>query len=194
MTDADAPRSLPLADDEPVVWSGRPRLSAAGPAVLVGLVVAAVGVAWWAVPASPAALRLPVAVAAIGLGLAVPAVALVSLANTRYAVTDRAAYLKRGVLGRRVSRARLSMVKNTAHRQSVTGALFGYGTVELETAGTSFAFRRVDDPASVRAVVDDRVGGSADDEGSIPGSPAEWRAVREEVRAIRAAFERRVGR
>ncbi|QLG61795.1 PH domain-containing protein [Halorarum salinum] len=189
MTDADVPRSLPLADDEPVVWSGRPRLSAAGPAVLVGLLVATVGVAWWVVPADGMALPLPVAVAAILLGVAIPAVALVSLVNVRYAVTDRAAYVKRGVLGRRVSRARLAMVENTAYRQSVTGSLFGYGVVELETAGTSFAFRRVDDPGAVRAVVDERTGGTGDEEGGIPGSLAEWRAVREEVRALRSAFE-----
>jgi uncharacterized membrane protein YdbT with pleckstrin-like domain len=196
MTAADVPPSLPLADDEAVVWTGRPRLSAAAPSAVVGLVVAAIGVGWWASPTASAfgLARLPplVAVASVLLGLSIPAVTLLSLVNRRYALTDRAAYVKRGVLGRSVARARLAKVENTAFTQSVTGSLFGYGTVQLQTAGTSFAFRRVDDPAAVRALVDENAGGeSAAAEAGIPGSLAEWRAVREEVRALRAAFERR---
>ncbi|WP_313694831.1 PH domain-containing protein [Halorarum halobium] len=189
MTDAEAPPALPLADDEPVGWTGRPRLSAAIPSALVGFVVAVVGVGWWALPAVSTRPPLLLVVAAVLLGVTVPAVSLLSLVNTRYVVTDRAAYVKRGVLGRRVSRARLAKVENTAYRQSVTGSLFGYGTVELQTAGGSFTFRRVDDPASVRATVDERTGGSGDADEPVPGSLREWRAVREEVRALRAGFE-----
>lgn len=188
-TEADVPPSLPLAEDEAVRWSGRPRLSAAGPAAFVGLVVAAVGVGWWALPAAPVRPPIPVVLAIVLLGAAIPATTVLSLVNTRYAVTDRAAYVKRGVLGRTVSRARLVMVENTAYTQSVTGSLFGYGTVELQTAGASFAFRRVDDPAAVRAIVDEHADGSTAAGDAIPGSVAEWQAVREEVRALRAAFE-----
>lgn len=194
MTDDDAPASLPLAADEPVIWSGRPRLSAAAPSVLVGSIVAAVGVGWWALPAEPTRLSLPVAVAAVLLGVAIPAASVLSILNTRYALTDRAAYVKRGVLGRSVARARLAKVENTAYAQSVTGSLFGYGTVELQTAGASFGFRRVDDPASVRALVDEHAGGGRSASDAIPGSLAEWEAVREEARALRAAFERRPSR
>ncbi|QLG27268.1 PH domain-containing protein [Halorarum halophilum] len=188
-TGTDVPASLPLAEDETVRWRGRPRLSAAGPAAFVGLVVAAVGVGWWALPAAPVRPPIPVVIAVVLLGVAIPATTLLSLVNTRYAVTDRAAYVKRGVLGRTVSRARLVKVENTAYSQSVTGSLFGYGTVELQTAGASFAFRRVDDPAGVRAIVDEHAGGSTAESDEIPGSIAEWRAVREEVRALRSAFE-----
>ena len=188
-TGTDVPASLPLAEDEAVRWSGRPRLSAAGPAAFVGLAIAAVGVGWWVLPAPPVRPPFPVVLAVVLLGIAIPATTLLSLANTRYAVTDRAAYVKRGVLGRTVSRARLVKVENTAYTQSVTGSLFGYGTVELQTAGTSFAFRRVDDPAGVRAFVDEHAGGSSAEGDAIPGSVAEWRAVREEVRALRSAFE-----
>ena len=191
MTDDDAPASLPLADDEAVIWNGRPRLSAAAPSVLIGVVVATVGVGWWALPAEPARLSLPVAVAAVLLGVAIPTASVLSILHTRYALTDRAAYVKRGVLGRSVARARLAKVENTAYAQSVTGSLFGYGTVELQTAGTSFAFRRVDDPASVRALVDEHTGGGRSAPDAIPGSLAEWEAIREEARALRAAFERR---
>lgn len=198
MTDADGgadgvPPAVPLADDESALWTGRPRLSAAFPAGVVGLLVAAGGLALAVGPAGEAGgVGVAVAALAVVLGAAIPALSVLSLVNTRYVLTDRAASVKTGIVGRRVVRARLSMVENTAYRQSVTGSLFGYGTVTIETAGGDVAFRRVDDPRDVRGLVDAHTRGTSEDDRvspAIPGSLDSWRAVREEVRLLRAAFE-----
>ncbi|MFC7096489.1 PH domain-containing protein [Halobaculum marinum] len=194
MTDDDAtpvPEAVPVADDESVLWTGSPRLSAAAPAAVVGLLVAGIGLAVAVGPAATDALGLGVAALSVLVGASIPALSVLSLVNTRYVLTDRAASVKRGVVGRRVVRARLSMVENTASAQSATGALFGYGTVTLETAGGGVSFRRVDDPQAVRRLVDERTRGEREDEGaSIPGTLDSWRAVRAEVRLLRTALER----
>ncbi|MFC6785836.1 PH domain-containing protein [Halobaculum halobium] len=184
----DAPDAVPVADDESVLWTGTPRLSAAVPAVFVGVVVAGAGMAIAVGPVATSRLGLGIAAVAILVGLAVPGIAVLSLTNTRYVLTDRAASVKTGIVGRRVVRARLSMVENSAYEQSVTGSLFGYGTVTLETAGGGVSFRRVDDPQGVRALVGEHAGGDADE--SIPGSTNSWRRVREEVQLLRSAVER----
>lgn len=189
--DGAVPSSVTVDDDEVVRWTGRPRLSAAAPAGLVGLLVAGGGMAVAVGPAAASRFGLGIAAIAVLVGLAIPGLALLSLANTRYVLTDRAASVKTGIVGRRVVRARLSMVENTAYEQSVTGSLFGYGTVRLETAGGDIAFRRVDGPQAVRSLVDERtVAGRQRATESIPGSIDSWRAVREEVGRLRSAIER----
>ncbi|WP_435125065.1 PH domain-containing protein [Halobaculum sp. D14] len=182
--DAAVPDAVSLADDESVLWTGRPRLSAAIPAGVVGVLFVAGGVAA-AVAGQPDAAFIVGGLLLALVGVAVPAGALLSLTNTRYVVTDRAAYVKTGVVGRSVARARLATVQNSAYSQSLTGSLFGYGTVDLQTAGGSFAFRRVDDPRDVRTRIDRRIGGDDD----LPGTASQWRAVLEETAALRRALE-----
>jgi hypothetical protein len=85
----------------------------------------------------------------------------------------------------RVTEAPLSKVQNSALSQGVAGSLLGYGTVTLEVAGgDDLAFRRIEDPAAVRPLVDR-------ERDPIPGSVEQWRAVLAEVRALRRAVERR---
>lgn len=192
MTSDDVPDAVPVADDETVLWTGQPRLSAALPAAFVGVVVAGVGMAIAVGPAADTGSGLAVGALAALVGLAIPALAVLSLVNTRYVLTDRAASVKTGIVGRRVERARLAMVENSSYEQSATGSLFGYGTVTLETAGGGVSFRRVDDPSRVRSLVDDHAGGRNDDQrgDTIPGSLDSWQAVREEVSLLRLALER----
>ncbi|UIO99209.1 PH domain-containing protein [Halobaculum sp. CBA1158] len=189
-TREDVPEAVTLADDETVLWTGRPRLSASIPAAVVGVAVAVVGLGVAVGPAATATAAPALAALAVLVGLAIPGLAVLSLANTRYVLTDRAASVKRGVVGRRVARARLATVENSAYEQSITGSLFGYGTVTLETAAAGVSFRRVDDPQAVRALVDEHAGNDGDSRESIPGSIDAWRAVREEVGRLRATIER----
>jgi uncharacterized membrane protein YdbT with pleckstrin-like domain len=185
------PASVTVDDDEAVLWTERPRVSAAAPAGLVGLLVAAAGMAVAVGPAATSRFGLAIAALAVLVGLAIPGLAVLSLVNTRYVLTDRAALVKTGIVGRRVVRARLSMVENTAYQQPIAGSLFGYGTVTLETAGGDVSFRRVDDPQAVRSLVDEHTrSGPEAAAASIPGSIDAWRAVREEARLLRAALER----
>lgn len=173
--------------DEDVLWSGRPRTTSALPAVAVGVGLAVVGVAGAATQSQFAV------VAALALlvpfGLLVAGWAYLQVVRTRYVVTDRALYKRTGVLSRRVQRVSLGRVQNSAFTQGVLGTAFDYGTVSVEAAGGgAIAFADIDDPREVRALVEKQVGG-----GELPGTLAQWQAVRDEVRALRGAFERRGG-
>lgn len=168
-------------DDEDVLWSGTPRVTTVLPAVAVGLVLAAVGIAG-AVTQNQPALSL---LALVGLAIAVGA--SLRVVNTRYVVTDHALYRKTGVLSRHVERVSLRRVQNSAFTQGVLGSLFDYGTVSVEAAGGgSIAFADIDDPRDVRALVEKQIGGD-----EIPGSLDQWTAIRDEVRRLRGAFEHR---
>lgn len=172
---------LTLADGETIAWDGHPRLTTALPGIGLGaaLVVVALGVG---IARGVPLLALPVAV----VGCLVAAAAYLRVVNTEYVVTDRAVYAKRGVVGRTVTEASLSKVQNSAFTQDALGALFEYGTVTFEIAGgNDVAFRRIDDPETVRRLVDRAAG----DE--VPGSVEQWRAVLDEVRVLRRAVEAR---
>ncbi|ELZ57430.1 MULTISPECIES: PH domain-containing protein [Halorubrum] len=169
-----------LRDDETVVWEGTPRLSAAIGGVAVGTVIAGLSLA-------AAATTDPRLGAASLVGLAVIAWSVLRVRRTNYVVTTRAVWLKRGVLGRTVRRVGLPQVQNTAYSQSVTGSLFGYGTVTVEVAGgPDLAFRRIDDPETVRRTITSRIGGDSAD---VPGTVDQWREVLAIVRDLKAAVE-----
>lgn len=172
------PDAITLDAGEEVRWEGHPRLMTVLPSVVVGLVLLAVGVAVAARVSLAGLLLVPVA-------LAVPAWGYLRVVNTRYVVTNRAVYAKSGVLGRRVTSADCSRVQDSSFHQSVRGTLFGYGSVELEIAGgNDIQFRNIESPREVRALVD-RVTRREE----LPGTVDQWTAVRDELRALRAAIE-----
>lgn len=161
-------------------WAGRPRLLSALPAGLLGLVLVAGAVAVVVTTRrSPALLFVPV-------GIAIGAWGYLVVTHTRFVVTDRAIYRKRGVFSRDVRRIDVERVQNSSFRQGVRGSLFGYGTVVVEAAGGgSIRFHDVEEPREVRSLVDRRV--AAGD--GFPGSPEQWEAVLTEVRTWRARVE-----
>jgi len=166
--------------DEAVVWEGQPRLSAALSGVAVGVVVSGLAVVA-AVLVDPR-----VAVGSV-LGVGVLSWSLLRVRRTQYRLTTRALWSKRGVLGQRVRRVGLQKVQNTAYTQSITGSMFGYGTVTIEVAGgDDLRFRRVEAPQAVQRAIADR---RKHEEEAIPGSIGQWRSVLQVVRKIRAAVE-----
>ena len=169
-----------LRDDETVVWEGTPRLSAAIGGIAVGTII--VGVCL--VAAVTTDLRLA---AASVLGIAIIAWQVLQIQRTSYVVTTRTVWLKRGVLGKTVRRVGLSQVQNTAYSQSITGSTFGYGTVSVEVAGgPDLAFRRIDDPETVRQAITSQVGGGGTE---IPGTVKQWKRVLAIVRELKTAVE-----
>lgn len=188
--------TLPVSADftldpgESAVWRGSPRPSAAAGGLLAGIGLALAGVAvlvgaW--LPDVPSRSPL-VGIALAGVGLLVAAYRVVEVRRTRYLVTTDALHVRSGVFGRRVARVGLERVQNSAYRQSLAGSVFGYGTVSVEAAGGGdLAFRRIEDPREVRALVDRRVEVAAD---PIPGTVEQWEVVLEEVRALGAALTR----
>ena len=119
--------------------------------------------------------------------------------NTHYVVTDRRIYAKRGVLSRNVKTIDFEKVQNINYRQGPLGAQFGYGTVEISTAGSSdveLAFRSVPDPAAVQELIDREINrgrnrgrdrGEASDRTDDP--EAVLAEILEELRAIRGLLE-----
>lgn len=171
--------SFVLEPAEALVWAGRPRLMTVLPAGVVGIALAIGGLVAATVLGEPlAALMVPV-------GVAVPAWSYLVVINTRYVVTERALYRKRGVLSRDVRRMGRARVQNSAFRQGVRGTLFGYGTVVVQVAGgDELRFTAIENPREVRDLVDPRDHGAA-----VPGTIGQWEAVLSEVRALRAALE-----
>lgn len=177
-----------LDPGESVLWTGRPRLSAAAGSLAVGGALAAGGMAVLGGVVVPDGSLVPplVGLALLVVGLLVAGYRVVELRRTRYALTTDALHVRSGVLGRRVHRVGLERVQNSAYRQSVTGSVFGYGTVSVEAAGGGdVAFRRIENPRAVRALVDRRVEAVTD---PIPGTVEQWEAVLEEVRTIRSVL------
>lgn len=173
---------LTLGDGDAVEWAGHPKLTTVLPAVVVGLLVVAGSVAAAASRGSVFPLLL------VPVGLLLPAVRYLQVRNTEYVVTTREVAVKKGVVGRSVTRASLDRVQNSAYEQGIAGSLFGYGTVTIETAGgQDLRFHRIERPGEVRRLVD-RVAGKT---GGVPGSPDQWTAVLAEVRQLREAVESR---
>jgi uncharacterized membrane protein YdbT with pleckstrin-like domain len=166
--------------DEEVVWRGQPRLSAAVAGVVVGAVL--VGLALLG-----AVVVDPWVAAGSLLGIGVAGWAVLRVQRTEYLLTTRALWLKRGAFGRSVRRVGTSRVQNTAYNQSVTGSMFGHGTVTATVAGgRDLQFRRIDDPETVRTAITERIG-TADD--GVPGSTEQWRSALSLARDIRTAVE-----
>jgi len=138
--DSETADWLTLDEDEEIVWSGKPHESSLIPALVVGL---------------PLSLVL--------IGLFIIAGSYLQRENTQYVVTTDGLYKKTGVLSRDVQRIDFGKVQNTSYSQGFFGSRFGYGNVDISTAGGSgieMQFRSVPEPREVQELVNKRVKGS----------------------------------
>lgn len=138
--DAETANWLTLDEDEEIVWSGKPHESSLLPALVVGL---------------PLSLVL--------IGLFIIAGSYLQRENTQYVVTTDGLYTKTGILSRDVQRIDFGKVQNTSYSQGFFGSRFGYGNVDISTAGGSgieMQFRSVPEPREVQELVNKRVKGS----------------------------------
>lgn len=122
---------LTLDDDEEVLWSGEPRMASIAPAIIVGIPL----------------------IALFGFGLIIIAGAYLNVKNTDFVVTNGGLYKKTGVLSRSVQKIGFEKVQNISFSQGVLANYFGYGNVEISTAGGSgveMRFNGIDDPKSVQ--------------------------------------------
>ncbi|MDZ5810796.1 PH domain-containing protein [Halorubrum sp. AD140] len=138
--DPDTADWLTLDEDEEIVWSGKPHESSLIPALVVGL---------------------PLSI--ILIGLFIIAGSYLQRENTQYIVTTDGLYKKTGILSRDVQRIDFGKVQNTSYSQDFFGSRFGYGNVDISTAGGSgieMQFRSVPDPREVQELINKRVKGS----------------------------------
>ncbi|WP_121742508.1 PH domain-containing protein [Natronorubrum halophilum] len=147
---------LSLDDSESVLWSGEPdRRTIVPTALLLVLPVLALAVVpfnWVAGIGLTAVLTL----------FTVPTVAWAVLwvRSTDYVVTSNGLYAKHGVLSRDVKRIDFEKVQNTSYSQSALGTHFGYGHVEVSSAGGSgveMRFRSVPSPREIQQLISSRV-------------------------------------
>ena len=188
MTESIDP-AIPIDSAESVEWAGRPRITTILPAVVVGGLLLIAGIAVSVVGESPLFL------AVVPFGVAIPLWRYFALQGVQYLITNEALYEKRGVLTRSVTQANLETVQNSSFEQDITGSVFGYGSVTFEIAGgDDLSFRAIEDPRSIRALVDraasNNDGLSEGDtvEPDIPGDLTQWQQIRDEVRAVRRSL------
>jgi len=142
---------LTLDENEEVLWSGEPRMASIAPAIIMGIIF------------------LPV----FGFGLLIMIGAYLNIKNTDFVVTNEGLYKKTGVLSRSVQKIGFEKVQNISFSQGVLANYFGYGNVEISTAGGSgveMKFNGIDDPKSVQERVAKEMKkqtgrGEGDDEG-----------------------------
>ena len=154
-------------DDEEVVWADTPHESSLVPALVVGV---------------------PLVFVLVGIPLIIGA--YLNRENTEYVVTNRALYRKSGIISRNVQRVDFGKVQNTTYSQGFFGQQFGYGTVEVSTAGGSgveLTLDSIPEPKRVQELINKQ----AREDGS--DRPDDKDAVLDEIltelRAIRAAIE-----
>lgn len=178
---------LALEPDERLRWRGRPRIQTVYP-WLAGAVLAMAAVA------AGVALEL-LTILALGwipVLAAVPLWPYARLARTEFVITDRRLAIRRGVAGVSVRTVGLERIQNTTVTQGALERVIDAGTVSIETAsGSTLAFRSIDAPLEVRADLERAAGGPG--RAGIPGTRAQWTAIRDAVREWRVALEGRTG-
>jgi len=169
---------LELDSDEEIVWFGEPEL---------------LGYAWlFAV----GILMIPL----FGTGLLVIAAAYLDLKNTAYVITTESVFKKTGVLSRKVVDIGHENIQDTGYKQSVVGRHYGFGTVQISTAGGSgveMSLTHVPDPLAVQSQLDrmstrkstDENRAAQDEQASVHLDGETLAELIEEMRATREAIE-----
>lgn len=154
---SDAPSWATLADDERVVWNGRPVIYHFLDGVVGGGVLAAVAVAvavFW--PPGTGVPRTVPAAAVGGLAALVALWPLVQRWSITYLVTTHQVYVKRGLVSRTVKNLHVEQIQNTSFTESLLGRLLSYGNVRIDTAGSEgpeMVLRNVADPDEVLGLI-----------------------------------------
>jgi len=99
------------------------------------------------------AVGIPLSVVLIGIPIVVAA--YLQYTNTNYVITNRGLYSKRGILSRDVQQIGFDKIQNFLP-QSALGSYFGFGSVDVSTAGGSgveLQLRSIPDPASGQELI-----------------------------------------
>jgi len=155
---------LSLEDGESIQWVSTPHKYSILPAFAIGI------------PLSIVLIGIPIVVASY-----------LQYTNTNYVVTNRGLYSKRGVLSRDVQQIGFDKVQNISYSQSALGSYFGYGSVDVSTAGGSgieLQFRSIPNPAAVQELIAREIDSRQQtDTGSTKEDVLD--AILEELRVIR---------
>jgi uncharacterized membrane protein YdbT with pleckstrin-like domain len=161
---------LTLDADEEVLWTGAPDRRTLVPTMVVGV---------------------PLCLVLVGIPIVVGEYLRVK--NTHYVVTSNGCYTKTGILSRDVQKIDFDKVQNISYSQGAIGTRFGFGNVDISTAGGSgveMRFRSVPDPRDVQQRINQRIRDSRGRSGDEEASKADLlEDILAELRAIREATE-----
>lgn len=160
----DAPGWATLADDESVIWLGRPVIYHFLDGLLGGFLLVAIAAVvgfFWPADLVVAGVVSGVVVAAViaGLGVLTALWTLVDRWRITYLVTTQQVYVKRGLLSRTVKNLRVEQIQNASFTESLLGRLFSYGDVHIDTAGSEgpeVVLRNVANPDEVLGHISQR--------------------------------------
>jgi uncharacterized membrane protein YdbT with pleckstrin-like domain len=145
---------MDYAENEQVIYEGRPSWRSILGFYIVGLVIvaAAAAIGYFAGGA---------AIAAAAGGAVFVILLLVGWLKriaTRYSITDRRLRIQRGILSRNTEETRVERIQNVTVSQSVLERVLRVGTVDFDTASNrpddTFQFRGIADPSEVVRLVD----------------------------------------
>ena len=145
---------MDFAENEQVIYEGRPSWRSILGFYIAGLVVVAIaGAIGYLVADAGGA-----AIAAVVVFVLLLVVGWLKRISTRYAITDRRLRIQRGIVSRNVEEARLERVQNVNVRQSIIERVLQVGTVDFDTASNraddTFQFRGIADPSEITRLVD----------------------------------------
>lgn len=144
-------------EEEQVIWTGRPslrgRMAILVPGVL--LTVLALVVCLWA------DLSATVTVVAVGIVALVTVVwAFIETLRWKYTITNRRVFVRNGLVSVQEQTARLERVQDITLHQTLFDRMFGVGSLQIDTAGSSggaLEFKALVEPTHVREVLDEAV-------------------------------------
>jgi len=154
-----------LDKSEEVLWQGEPRIHSIIPALVIGVPLTLV----------------------FGIGILIMVGAYLNIKNTDFLVTSQGIYRKQGVMSRSVQKIGFDKIQNISFSQTALGNYFGYGNVEVSTAGGSgveMKFNAIEDPKKVQELINEHI---RDDRSEERTSSME--KVLEELQEIRKSVE-----
>ena len=122
---------LTLDDDEEIILSEKPIIKSLVPSVILGI------------PTIPL----------LGLGIIIILSAYYRIKNTEYVVSSEGIYKKTGIFSRSVKKIDFDKVQNISFGQGIFGKKFGYGKVNISTAGGSgveMQFKSIKNPKEIQ--------------------------------------------
>lgn len=131
------------AGDEEIQWMGKPAKESQIVPIIIGIIL---------VP--------------IGIGLISLLSIYIRIYYTTYVVTGEALYKKTGILSEKTKRVPLSKIQNTEYSRSFVEKQFGFGSVQISSAGSSgteLNFRSVENPERLQELINQLSGDSSGD-------------------------------
>lgn len=162
-------------EDERILWVGKPLLRSAvsqatGLLVFVLFLLIIPGFR----PEGGIASAFTIGLVAF-FGLFAVGMPMWALSRMVFVITDQAAYTRSGIFGEKVNQTSYEKITDISYNQDVLGRILGYGSININTAGSAtqaLTMQGLSDPLAVKRLLErakaDRLGGRARPEGGLP--------------------------